>query len=581
MKNNYFKTYFKTISYSIKLLKLPYIIFLLFSFVNVIKNISITLLVYYVSENIILTKEMDLTTIIILLCILIGSYLFEYITNLVYNHLTKILEIKTYEKVSSSLVSLTYEEIVNNDLLNIVKSNFQNAFEALECITFNLNFYIELFLNLIFYIIIISKTGILYSSLLILSLLILIIFSSLIKIKEYKLNYSKNEDLRRLDYLINFPLSLTNHIENKINKIQELVLKDNEIALNNIKKNTKKSFFKFKSFSLFSYILFGIIFSINALILYFSYKNSNITVSNLLTSLTYFILLVFSLMNTFEKISYDQEVIFYARDFFNLINQKRNPLEKKSLNIESISFSNISYKYKNKKTNAINDVNFTLNKENKYFLIGKNGAGKTTILEILAGILSNYEGEIKINKKIYGKKETKSILLNNSSICFQKFNSFEMSLKLILGIDEKNQDFAKILLDKLGLKEKIDSLEKGIDTEIGSLFTNTSFSKGEWQKLNIIKTFLKNSSIYIFDEPTSYLDPVNEITFFELINTYLKNKIVIISTHRIESINKYDKVFLLDKGKIISTSSFIDLVNKNKEINKNYNKVLSLYKKNS
>lgn len=581
MKNNYFKTYFKTISYSIKLLKLPYIIFLLFSFVNVIKNISITLLVYYVSENIILTKEMDLTTIIILLCILIGSYLFEYITNLVYNHLTKILEIKTYEKVSSSLVSLTYEEIANNDLLNIVKSNFQNAFEALECITFNLNFYIELFLNLIFYIIIISKTGILYSSLLILSLIILIIFSSLIKVKEYKLNYSKNEDLRRLDYLINFPLSLTNHIENKINKIQKLVLKDNEMALNNIEKNTKKSFFKFKSFSLFSYILFGIIFSINALILYFSYKDSNITISKLLTSLTYFILLVFSLMNTFEKISYDQEVIFYARDFFNLINQKRNPLEKKSLNIESISFSNISYKYKNKKTNAINDVNFTLNKENKYFLIGKNGAGKTTILEILAGILSNYEGEIKINKKIYGKKETKSILLNNSSICFQKFNSFEMSLKLILGIDEKNQDFAKILLDKLGLKEKIDSLEKGIDTEIGSLFTNTSFSKGEWQKLNIIKTFLKNSSIYIFDEPTSYLDPDNEITFFELINTYLKNKIVIISTHRIESINKYDKVFLLDKGKIISTSSFIDLVNKNKEINKNYNKVLSLYKKNS
>lgn len=581
MKNNYFKTYFKTISYSIKLLKLPYIIFLLFSFVNVIKNISITLLVYYVSENIILTKEMDLTTIIILLCILIGSYLFEYITNLVYNHLTKILEIKTYEKVSSSLISLTYEEIVNNDLLNIVKSNFQNAFEALECITFNLNFYIELFLNLIFYIIIISETGILYSSLLILSLIILIIFSSLIKIKEYKLNYSKNEDLRRLDYLINFPLSLTNHIENKINKIQKLVLKDNEIALNNIEKNTKKSFFKFKSFSLFSYILFGIIFSINALILYFSYKDSNITISKLLTSLTYFILLVFSLMNTFEKISYDQEVIFYARDFFNLINQKRNPLEKKSLNIENISFSNISYKYKNKKTNAINDVNFTLNKENKYFLIGKNGAGKTTILEILAGILSNYEGEIKINKKIYGKKETKSILLNNSSICFQKFNSFEMSLKLILGIDEKNQDFAKILLDKLGLKEKIDSLEKGIDTEIGSLFTNTSFSKGEWQKLNIIKTFLKNSSIYIFDEPTSYLDPINEITFFELINTYLKNKIVIISTHRIESINKYDKVFLLDKGKIISTSSFIDLVNKNKEINKNYNKVLSLYNKNS
>ena len=228
----------------------------------------------------------------------------------------------------------------------------------------------------------------------------------------------------------------------------------------------------------------------------------------------------------------------------------------------------LSKSYKTKK--VLNNISFDVFKGNILGLVGKNGAGKSTILKILSSLI-DFGGDVFINKKSIKntdsehKKNVGYLSENNPlymDFYIQEYLTFIGNLNgLFKGDLEKRK---KIVIELCGLNsfqnEKISNL-----------------SKGYRQRVGIASAFIHDPDILILDEPTTGLDPSQILEIRELIKNLAKNKIVIFSSHLLNEINEIcDKVIFLDKGNIILDSNLKVLKNKynNISLDKIFNKII-------
>ena len=202
------------------------------------------------------------------------------------------------------------------------------------------------------------------------------------------------------------------------------------------------------------------------------------------------------------------------------------------------------YKIEGKQITILNSINFKIEENGLYFILGKSGCGKTTLLNILELLLSPDEGEIIFeNKKLlsFSKKRKEKFLRDEVGIIFQNYNLIENikvrdNLKIALKIKGKNY---KSYLDKI-LKEF--ELEDLLDKEVNQL------SGGEKQRLAIVRSILNKPGIIFCDEPTGALDEENSHKVMKLLLKLSSNCIVIVVTHAIEIVKKYgNRYFLLDE----------------------------------
>ena len=168
---------------------------------------------------------------------------------------------------------------------------------------------------------------------------------------------------------------------------------------------------------------------------------------------------------------------------------------------------------------------FRFEKGDKISIMGESGQGKTTILNVLAGIYPLNSGTIKINDKEYNNPKLDVVYIS------QDVDLFDLSIRdnLTLG---KNISDKKIisLFEDAGLMEWFLNLEKGLDEVVGE--KGVKLSSGQRQRLNIIRGILINKEVYFFDEPTSNLDKESEEKIVSMIDKYLNDKTYIIVTHR-------------------------------------------------
>jgi len=236
-----------------------------------------------------------------------------------------------------------------------------------------------------------------------------------------------------------------------------------------------------------------------------------------------------------------------------------------SLNLKVNSISKI---YRSKK--VLNNVSFELNKGNILGLIGKNGAGKSTVLKILSSLI-DFGGDVLINKKSIKKMDAKSKkqvgYLSENNPLYMDFYISEY-LNFIGNLNglfkDSLQRRKKVVIELCGLKnfenEKIKNL-----------------SKGYRQRVGIASAFIHDPDILILDEPTTGLDPSQILEIRELIKNLAKNKIVIFSSHLLNEINEIcNKVIFLDKGNIVLKSNIKELKNRynNISLDKIFNKII-------
>lgn len=229
-------------------------------------------------------------------------------------------------------------------------------------------------------------------------------------------------------------------------------------------------------------------------------------------------------------------------------------------NLESIiSIKNLQMSYGSKK--VLKGINLEIPRGQIIGYIGANGAGKSTTIKIMLGILDGYEGKVEIlgqdisngsieyKKKIGYVPELADIYENLTAYEYISF------LGEIYGLEEKKLiDRAKKLMSLFGVEGVINS-------------RISSYSKGMKQKLLIICSLIHNPDILFFDEPLSGLDANSVMVFKEVMNTLAKEgKTIFYSSHIMDVVEKVsDRILLLNDGQIVADGSFEELKNNQKE----------------
>ncbi len=191
---------------------------------------------------------------------------------------------------------------------------------------------------------------------------------------------------------------------------------------------------------------------------------------------------------------------------------------------EKIKLQEVMFAY-NKNSAKIKIPEFTLNKNDKISIMGESGQGKTTMMNILAGVYPMQSGKLLID----GKENT-NIKLDLVYVS-QEIEMFDLSIRdnLCLGRDITDEVILQ-LLEEAGLTSWYKELPQGLETMVGE--RGIKLSAGQKQRLNIIRGILIDKDLYFFDEPTSNLDALSEEKITNMIKKYLKDKTYVIVTHR-------------------------------------------------
>lgn len=223
-----------------------------------------------------------------------------------------------------------------------------------------------------------------------------------------------------------------------------------------------------------------------------------------------------------------------------------------------IEFKNVSFSY-NKDRQVLKDINFVAKQGEVTALVGPSGSGKTSVLRLISRLYDNDSGSILMDGKDIKKISTDS-LFKNISIVFQDVTLFNTSIleNIRLGRVDASDDEVRNAAKLANCIDFIDRLPQGFNTIIGE--NGAELSGGERQRLSIARAFLKDAPVLILDEISASLDVDNEKKIQESLNKLVKNKTVIIISHRLKSIENVDKIVVIDKGCVESVGKHEQLI---------------------
>ena len=210
----------------------------------------------------------------------------------------------------------------------------------------------------------------------------------------------------------------------------------------------------------------------------------------------------------------------------------------------AIVAKNICFTYPGSDKNALEEIDVTIKNGEKIAIVGENGSGKTTFINLLTGLYRPTSGEIFVN----GKTPTLENTSKEAGVVSQDFFLFSFMLGENVAasrdVDMKN---AKLALETSGFGDKYPLetyLYKDIDED------GVDVSGGEAQKIALARAIYGDKKLLLFDEPTSKLDPKSEMKVFESFNEVSKGKTAIFVSHRMSACKFADRIILFEKGKI-------------------------------
>lgn len=239
-----------------------------------------------------------------------------------------------------------------------------------------------------------------------------------------------------------------------------------------------------------------------------------------------------SAMEEYSKVNYTEQ------------NEEKNIVTFK----EKLEICNVDWKYNNSMDNVLDGVSLTITKGESVAFIGTSGAGKTTLADVVLGLLHPQQGTVKVDgvdifaipkewSKIIGYVPQSVFLIDDT-----------IRANVTFGIEEQdvNDDLVWQALEQAQLKLFVESLPKGIHTIVGD--RGIKFSGGQRQRIAIARTLYYNPDILVLDEATSALDNETETAVMEAIDALSGYKTLIIVAHRMSTIRNCDKIYEIKNG---------------------------------
>lgn len=275
-------------------------------------------------------------------------------------------------------------------------------------------------------------------------------------------------------------------------------------------------------------------------------------------------ILVNQVQNIISQLVQDQEYFIDLTKFVELQEEQLigsyNPENEE---IETIEFKDVYFKYPGTNEYILKGISFWLEKGKHYAIVGKNGSGKTTITKLLLRLYQIDKGEILINgRSIYDYSIEK--VHSFFSVVYQDYTRYAISVKDNIGIGDLNhqtEEKIKAIVEAVGLKSVVEGLPKGYDTPLGKVLENgVDLSGGQWQRIALARTLMRENTLKILDEPTASLDPIQESNLYKNYGKIAKYSTTIFISHRLGSTKLADTILLIDDGKVLSSGSHEELM---------------------
>ena len=276
-----------------------------------------------------------------------------------------------------------------------------------------------------------------------------------------------------------------------------------------------------------------------------------------------------TMVSRFGAISENIEYFKHYDQFINLPEQTDGvvPLDGP---VHSISFKNITYRYPNATVDALHRVTLTILKGEHVAIVGENGAGKTTLVRLILGMRAPTGGSIEVNGKNLHEYRI-STWHDRVGMLFQGFDSYLFaSIRDNVRFGRLSKDDSDQAIDEAlkrarayGFVQKLPKKENTISsTYYGNTDDSTRLSGGQWQRLAIARVFYREPEVLILDEPTSALDAQAEADIFDEIHKEMKDKTVVIISHRFSTVRKAHKIVVLSEGRITEQGTHDELMAK-------------------
>ena len=263
------------------------------------------------------------------------------------------------------------------------------------------------------------------------------------------------------------------------------------------------------------------------------------------------------------EMSYIEPAIVRIKEIKNAVLQEGEDTDLSSYDIE---FKNVSFAY-NEDAKVLKDVSFTAKQGEVTALVGISGSGKTSVLRLISRLYDYDTGSILIDGKDIKNISTES-LFKNISIVFQDVTLFNTSImeNIRLGRESATDEEVKEAAVLANCMDFIEKLPDGFNTLIGE--NGAELSGGERQRISIARAFLKDAPVLILDEISASLDVDNEKKIQDSLNKLIKDKTVIIISHRLKSIENVNKIVVIDEG-VVETAGNHDELIKDSKVYKN------------
>lgn len=268
-------------------------------------------------------------------------------------------------------------------------------------------------------------------------------------------------------------------------------------------------------------------------------------------------------INTYiTEIAYDQPSLDFVYENLQegmktdaMLAERKAYSQKEKLKLENkIELNHISFHYPDSDKSIFRDAHMVVPKGKSVGIIGASGAGKSTIVDVLLGLLHAQEGEITCDGvNIFKNYES---WLAQVGYIPQSIYLIDESIRdnIAFGIDADKIDEKRIweVLDEAQLKEFVEELPEGLDTTIGD--RGVRLSGGQRQRIGIARALYNDPEILVFDEATSALDNDTEAAVMEAINSFHGRKTMIIIAHRLNTIEKCDMIYKVEDAKLVETT---------------------------
>lgn len=251
------------------------------------------------------------------------------------------------------------------------------------------------------------------------------------------------------------------------------------------------------------------------------------------------------------------------------VTDKKNAIVLNSVGPLTVEFDKVSFRYPNKLTNAVHDISFTIKEREKIAFVGSTGSGKSTIIKLLLKFYKPMPGSTMTVNGINIEALRSDSLRSHIAVVSQDSVLLNASIKenirygdLTANNDEvlAAADLARIFPENEGVPlSKNEALQK-LDEIAGQ--AGGKLSGGEKQRTAIARTLLKEKNLYILDEPTSALDPKTAHQIQNLLDSITANATVIIITHELRTVINADSIHYMDKGEILESGTFEELMSK-------------------